>query len=127
MYRLLILPLILISTLLYGQNTMLWPSLSDYKYTSGRQATEDDINLGAAVFMLQVEGKNIGKPIDIIIPQYAIHIDQETGEKTKVIIIQAEETYDSQVIGAINIQTDEFIAALKFEFEFLGNKKTNAE
>ncbi|GAA0819523.1 hypothetical protein GCM10009111_23660 [Colwellia asteriadis] len=106
---------------------MLWPSLSDYKYTSGRQATEDDINLGAAVFMLQVEGKNIGKPIDIIIPQYAIHIDQETGEKTKVIIIQAEETYDSQVIGAINIQTDEFIAALKFEFEFLGNKKTNAE
>ena len=127
MYRLLILPLILISTLLYGQNTMLWPSLSDYKYTSDRQATEDDINLGAAVFMLQVEGKNIGKPIDIIIPQYAIHIDQETGEKTKVIIIQAEETDDSQVIGAINIQTDEFIAALKFEFEFLGNKKPSAE
>ncbi|EAW28842.1 hypothetical protein ATW7_04147 [Alteromonadales bacterium TW-7] len=127
MYRLLILPLILISTLLYGQDTMLWPSLSDYKYTSGRQATEDDINLGAAVFMLQVEGKNIGKPIDIIIPQYAIHIDQETGEKTKVIIIQAEETDDSQVIGAINIQTDEFIAALKFEFEFLGSKNPSAE
>jgi hypothetical protein len=115
------------STLLYGKNTMLWPPLSDYKYTSGRQATEDDINSGAAVFMLQVEGENIGKPIDILIPQYAVHIDQETGERTNVIIIQAEENDDSQVIGAINIKTNEFVAALKFEFEFLGNKKPKTE
>ncbi|TMP77263.1 hypothetical protein CWB73_20440 [Pseudoalteromonas phenolica] len=106
---------------------MLWPPLSDYKYTSGRQATEDDINAGAAVFMLQIDGKNVGKPIDIIIPQYAVHIDQETGEKTNVIIIQAEETDDSQVIGAINIKTNEIIAALKFEFEFLGNKNPKTE
>ena len=106
---------------------MLWPPLSDYKFTSGRQATEEDINSGAAVFMLQVDGKNIGRPIDILIPQYAVHIDQETGERVNVIIIQAEETDDSQAIGAINIKTNEYIAALKYEFEFLGNQKQEAE
>ncbi|TLU61638.1 hypothetical protein FE810_14100 [Thalassotalea litorea] len=102
---------------------MEWPPLGDYKYTSGRQATEDDINAGAAAFMLQVDGKNIGRPIDILIPQYAVHIDQETGERTNVIIIQAEENDNFQVIGAIDIKTDRFIVALKYEFDFLGINK----
>ncbi|WP_105053686.1 hypothetical protein [Psychrosphaera saromensis] len=106
---------------------MLWPPLSDYKYTSGRQATEDDINSGAAVFMLQIEGKSIGRPIDLLIPQYAVHIDQETGERSNVIVIQAEENDESQVIGAINIKTNEYLAALKYEFEFLGNLKQETE
>ena len=66
MYRLLILPLILISTLLYGQNSMLWPSLSDYKYTSGRQATEDDITNQIKNHKLIEKYLNSGKVVKTI-------------------------------------------------------------
>ena len=104
---------------------MPWPPLSDFKSISGRYATEEDVNTGAAVFMLRSEGENIGVPLDIQIPQYAIHTDQETGEKTRVVVIQAEEANGSKVIGAVNIITGEHVAALYFEFEFLGTNISN--
>ena len=122
-----LIPLIVISTFVLGERTVVWPELSEFQFTSGRQATEDDINSGAAVFMLEVDGKNIGRPIDILIPQYAIHIDQETGERSKVVIIQAEESDVLEAIGAINIATNEYVAALRFEFEFLGQEPPSVE
>lgn len=99
---------------------MSWPDLSTIQYVSNRPATEADINDGAAVFLLQSEGVNIGTPISIDIPQYAIHTDLETGEKSNVVVIQAEEADGRQVIGAIIISSNGFMAGLVNEFELLG-------
>ena len=52
-------------------------------------ATEADINEGTAVFLLQSEGVNIGNPMSLDIPQYAIHTDGETGEKSNIVAMQA--------------------------------------
>ncbi len=103
-----------------GESVTQWPSLSQIKCVSGRVATETDINEGAAAFMLQSEGISIGSPMKINIPQYAIHTDVDTGAQTKVIIIQAEEANNQQVIGALNFATNEFMVALFHEFKFLG-------
>ncbi len=104
---------------------MQWPDLSIIKYVADRPATETDINEGAAVFLLQSEGVNIGVPMNIQIPQYAIHTDGETNTKSNVVVIQAEQTDDQQVIGALIVGTNEFMAGLSHEFELLG--QTNPE
>jgi hypothetical protein len=82
-----------------------------------------DIDNGAAVFLLQSNGINIGKPLAIEIPQYAIHSDGETGVKSYVVIVQAEEANGQKIIGALNVETQEFMAGLLSEFEFLGKIK----
>ena len=102
---------------------MLWPDLSTIKYVSQRHAVASDIDSGAAVFLLQSEGINIGKPIPIEIPQYAIHSDGETGVRSYVVIVQAEEANGQKIIGALNVETQEFMAGLLYEFEFLGKIK----
>lgn len=99
---------------------MVWPDLSNIKYVSQRSATEADINEGAAVFLLQSEGINIGSPMNLDIPQYAIHTDGETGEQSNVVIIQAEEANGQQVIGALIVGSNEFMAGLVNEFKLLG-------
>ena len=102
-----------------------WPDLSDIKNVSGRVATQEDINDGAAVFILQSEGVPIGSPMKIAVPQYAIHTNVETNEKTKVIIIQAEEAKGQKVIGALDISTNEIMAGLFHEFTLLGTNIRN--
>ena len=104
---------------------MNWPKLEEIKSVSGRPGTEDDINAGSAVFLLQSEGENIGVPMTLEIPQYAIHTDEETGEKTRVVIIQAEEANNQQVIGALIIESNEYMAALFHEFQLLGSSIPN--
>ena len=104
-----------------------WPDLSKIKHVSGRVATQNDINEGAAVFMLQSEGIPIGSPMKIEIPQYAIHTNVETNEKTKVIIIQAEEAKGQQIVGALDFTTNEIMAGLFHEFTLLGTEKPNKE
>ena len=117
---------LLIPHLVYGGDTVYqWPDLSDTKFVSGRVAAEKDINDGAAVFLLQSEGKSIGVPIDIDIPQYAIHTDMDTGERSRVIVIQAEEANDQKVIGAVIIATSEYMVGLLNEFKLLGRSKPN--
>ena len=111
------------SSIVQGVEKVAWPDLSEVKFVAKRSATEADINDGAAVFLLQSEGENIGKPMSLEIPQYAIHKDSETGEKSKVVVIQAEEANGQQVIGALIIETNEFMAGLANEFEFLGKFK----
>lgn len=106
-----------------GQLKVAWPDLSAIKYVSKRHAVESDINSGAAVFLLKSNGINIGTPIDIEIPQYAIHLDGETGMRSNVVIIQAEEANGQQVVGALNVKTQKFIAGFLNEFELLGTNK----
>lgn len=102
---------------------MKWPDLTDYGFVAHRAATEEDIGSGAAVFMLQSEGVNIGAPIDIEIPQYAMHSNAETGEQTLGVIIQAEEAQGQKVIGFMPFESDTPMAALLHEFELLGTQK----
>ena len=62
---------------------------------SGRVAIEDEIKNGIAVFMIP-EGSI---PCDTDLPICAIHTDEETGERTPVIIIQAEQINNSITLG----------------------------
>lgn len=119
--------IIFLAELAGAQDMEKWPELSNIKSVSGRVATEKDINDGAAVFLLQSEGKPIGKPINIEIPQYAIHTDGDTRETSKVIIVQAEEAVTSgqKVLGAIMIKNGEFLAGLYGEFKLLGSSTPN--
>ena len=101
---------------------MVWPSLEDVDSVSGRAATKADVQAGRAVFLLQSEGDvSAGTPLDIEIPQYAYHVDEETSERTAVVIIQAEEMADKSVVGALDVTSGQFIAALLSEFELLGS------
>ncbi len=101
---------------------MNWPNLNEISYVSGRVAIEEDINSGAAVFMLQSEGENIGTAMKIDIPQYALHKNEE-GKISKVVIIQAESANEQEVIGALSIADGSFMVGLFNEFEFLGKNK----
>ena len=112
--------ILLLSSYTLGEQSVLWPDLSTIKYVAQRSATESDINDGAAVFILQTEGVPIGTPLDINVPQYAIHTDEDSGEKTNVVIIQAEEANGQQVFGALMFETNEYMAGLSNEFELLG-------
>lgn len=76
-----------------------WPDLPKTCYVSGRAATVADVKAGCAVFVASSNGKLIGKPLDIEIPQYAIHTDKKTGRKTRVIIIQAESAQGMKLVG----------------------------
>ncbi len=116
----LILILLFLPVLAFGDEVVNWPDLRTIKYVSGRPATEADINEGSAVFLLQSEGVNIGKPIDISLPQYAYHKDVDTGDVTKVVIIQAETASGNDIYGALDISTNGFLVGTAPEFELLG-------
>ncbi|MCW7475587.1 hypothetical protein [Leptospira levettii] len=108
-----------------GENKMNieWPNLSNYKAISGRIATEKDIDDGIAVFSLKLDGKYVGKPMDIDIPQYAIHIDNETKEETPCVVIQAEISELDELIGCVNIKDNSHLVGMKNEFNLLGTKR----
>lgn len=76
-----------------------WPALANVCYVSGRAAKVADVKAGCAVFVASSNGKPIGKPLDIEIPQYAIHTDKKTGKQTRVIVIQAEEAQGMKLVG----------------------------
>ena len=120
--RKLLIALLSVTILACGEDSVVWPELSEIEYVTGRPASKDDINAGAAVFLLQSEGGEVsaGEPIDMVIPQYAVHLDAESGEKTRVIIIQAEESEGQQLIGALNVLTNEYSIGFYSEYELLG-------
>ena len=120
--RKLLIALLSVTILACGEDSVVWPELSEIEHVTGRPASKDDINAGAAVFLLQSEGGEVsaGEPIDMVIPQYAVHLDAESGEKTRVIIIQAEESEGQQLIGALNVLTNEYSIGFYSEYELLG-------
>jgi len=121
--RKILIGLLLIPTLSYGEGTANWPNLSDVSYVSGRTATEADINAGAAAFILGSRGASLGVPMAIEIPQYAFHVDEESQKRTRVIIIQAEEMQGQQIIGTLDIHTGDHLIGLFGEFVLLGTTK----
>ena len=57
------------------------------------------------------------------VPQYALHVDEATGKETPVIIIQAEEQGETQIVGYQELGSDKLGAALLREVKLLGPQK----
>jgi len=125
MNKILTIALLLVSVTAYSAGTIKWPDLSSVQSVTGRAATAEDVQAGAAVFVLQSDGKSIGSPIGIDIPQYAIHTDVDSGQKSKVVVIQAEQASGQNLIGAKIVGTSEFLVGFVHEFKLLGREQIN--
>jgi hypothetical protein len=75
-----------------------WPPLPATGFVSGRAATDKDVAEGNAVFALRAYGVPFGKPLDIVIPQYA-YLIKKGQQKTPVIVVQAEEGKGIKIFG----------------------------
>ncbi|KRP50516.1 hypothetical protein [Pseudomonas poae] len=100
-----------------------WPDLPQSCFVSGRPATSEDVDSGCAAFLINVKGKAAGTPIELKIPQYAMHVDEASGKETPVIIIQAEENGEVKAVGYRELGTDQLGAALLREIRLLGTQK----
>ena len=99
-----------------------WPALPTRGFIAGRAATQQDMADGDAVFVAEVAGQIVGVPLDITVPQFAIHIDFEAGVGKRVIVLQAERASGIDMIGYVELETDAYGVGTAAEFEFLGTK-----
>lgn len=97
-----------------------WPPLTDIGHVRGRAATEADVTKGVAVFALKSDGKPVGTPIKMGIPQYAFHVDEQTGKKKPVVLIQAEEGQGMRIAGYVDVRSGKMEAGLLSELQLLG-------
>ena len=97
-----------------------WPTLPTTGFLAGRAATKQDVREGNAVFVAEVEGKVVGVPLTIQLPQYALHIDADSGTETRVILIQAEHAGGIDMIGYRNLATGGDGVGTLPEFKLLG-------
>jgi hypothetical protein len=97
-----------------------WPALPTSGYIAGRAATQHDVDAGNAVFVAEVGGRVIGMPLPITVPQYAFHVDHKTGERTRVIVLQAERAGTLEMIGYVAPDTNTYGVGTAKEFELLG-------
>ena len=105
-----------------GAQEIEWPELPSSGFLYGRAAITADVDSGMAVFTLKINGKYVGEPIDIRIPQYAFRIDEETGVESPVIIVQAETTGEVSVVGFLTVGEEGNGVALFREFRLLGTE-----
>jgi hypothetical protein len=75
-----------------------WPPLPTTGFISGRAATDKDVADGNAVFALRAYGVAFGKPLDVVIPQYA-YLIRNGQQKLPVIVVQAEEGKGIKIFG----------------------------
>ena len=75
-----------------------WPALPATGFVSGRAATDKDVADGNAVFALRAYGIAFGKPLDIVIPQYA-YLIRNGQQKLPVIVVQAEDGKGIKIFG----------------------------
>jgi hypothetical protein len=67
-------------------------------HIKGRIATDEDVQEGIAVF--RINGKGLEHvPVDINLPALAYHSNDETDERTPVIVVQSERVGDQEVAG----------------------------
>jgi len=101
-----------------------WPDLPTAGFVSGRLATPDDVERGAAAFAAfgSVTSDAAGVPV----PQYA-RVRDKSGSVTPAILIQAEIVHgpkgDAKTYGLKPLQGDGLIVAVDAEVELLGTKK----
>ena len=75
-----------------------WPALPTTGFVSGRPADDRDVAAGNAVFVLERYGVPFGKPVDVVIPQYA-YLNKYGGKPVPVIVIQAEQERNIKLFG----------------------------
>ncbi|TPG40995.1 hypothetical protein EAH79_07620 [Sphingomonas koreensis] len=102
-----------------GAVSTTWPALPKEGFVAGRQATEQDVEDGNAVFALRSGGKG---PLHIHIPQYVLWKD-EGGKEHPMILVQAEQGQGAtQLVGMRDFEGKETVATLD-EVKLLGTKK----
>jgi hypothetical protein len=94
-----------------------WPPLPKQGFISGRTATRADVAAGSAVFVPEIGGISAGRPLAIVIPQYAYY--KEASKKTPAIIIQAEEVQGMKMLGA-KLANGKNVVGLLENFELFG-------
>jgi len=95
-----------------------WPPLPATGFISGRAATDRDVAEGNAVFALRAYGVPFGKPLDIVIPQYA-YLIKKGQQKTPVIVVQAEEGKGIKIFGIRDLD-GKTATAKESELQLLG-------
>jgi len=78
---------------------------------------------GDAIFVAKVGDETIGKPIAIMIPQYAYWTDEQ-GRRVPVVIVQAEEEKGRQLFGFRDSQGQDYVATGP-EITLLGTNRPN--
>jgi hypothetical protein len=97
-----------------------WPALPATGFVSGRPATDKDVTDGNALFVLKAHGVYFGKPLDIVIPQYAYLLNR--GDKpVPVIVVQAERERSIKLFG-VRARNGEIFVVKEPELQLLGAK-----
>mgnify|MGYP001292097093 CR=1 FL=1 len=97
-----------------------WPPLPTSGFMFGRAATDKDVADGNAVFVLEAYGIHFGKPIDIVIPQYA-YLTKRNEKPVPVIVVQAEVGKGIKVFGVRGLDGDKSTVR-DYELQLLGTK-----
>ena len=97
-----------------------WPALPAKGFVSGRPATDQDVADGNALFVLKARGVYFGKPLDIVIPQYA-YLLKRGGKPVPVIVIQGEQERNIKLFGVRGLDGDVFVVRAP-ELQLLGAK-----
>lgn len=100
-----------------------WPALPSKGFIAGRAATPQDVAAGNAIFVAQKDGKPIGTPISITIPQYA-YWTNEAGVRVPVIVVQAEEVNGMRLIGFRQVGGKDHVGTER-ELKLLGTTPPN--
>jgi hypothetical protein len=97
-----------------------WPALPATGFISGRPATDKDVSDGNALFVLKAHGLYFGKPVDIVIPQYA-YLLHKGAKPMPVIVIQAEQERSIKLFG-VRAEDGEVFVVREPELQLLGTK-----
>jgi len=100
-----------------------WPALPTTGFVSGRAATDKDVADGNAVFALRAYGIAFGKPLDIVIPQYA-YLIRNGQQKMPVIVVQAEDGKGIKIFGIRDFD-GKTATAKESELQLLGTHPPN--
>lgn len=68
-------------------------------HVAGRVATEADVREGRAVFFLTALDGVEAAPHGMDLPALAVHVEEGTGVRTPVVVIQAERARERCIVG----------------------------
>jgi hypothetical protein len=97
-----------------------FPPLPKSGYIAGRPATDKDVADGNAVFVLQAYGIPFGKPLDVVIPQYA-YLTKKGQQPVPVVVVQAEQGKAIKIFG-VRDANGKAATARDFELRLLGTR-----
>ena len=101
-----------------------WPPLPARGFVSGHAANEQDVADGNAIFVAKVDGKIIGLPLPIAIPQYAYVTDAHVtkgGPQIPVVVVQAEQAANQQLFGVRDFSGHEYVVTA-VDLKLLGSR-----